>query len=518
MRATVTAHKDYTISKIDDRVYGAFLEHLGRAIYTGIYEPDHPTADGNGMRGDVAQLVRELNIPMVRYPGGNFVSAYNWEDGVGPREQRPTRLDLAWHTSDSNAVGVHEFADWCATVNTEMMLAINLGSRGLDEARNFLEYVNGPTGSYWGDLRKKNGRAEPFDVRLWCLGNEMDGPWQVGHKTAHEYGRLANEVAKTMRAFDRKLELIVCGSSHSNMPTYPDWEREVLEHTYENVDHISLHMYFANRENEQALLEGAAPDVLAKNSANYLALNEKLDRYIATVGSTIDFVKAKKRSRHNVYISFDEWNVWYHSNKQDRAILDGNSGWPHAPRLLEDIYNFEDVLQVGLILNTFIRRSDVVKLACIAQLVNVIAPIMTDPRGAAWRQTIYYPYYFASIYGRGTALNLRTSSPGYDAAHGDNVAYVDVSGVHNEEQGTVTFFVVNRHGTDSIDLELSLEGFGAATVIDHQVMTHVDLRAVNTAANQDNVVPVKGSGATVEGKVLRARLAPYSYQMIRLKA
>ena len=517
MRATVTAHKDYTISKIDDRVYGAFLEHLGRAIYTGIYEPDHPTADKNGMRGDVAQLVRDLKIPMVRYPGGNFVSAYNWEDGVGPREQRPTRLDLAWHTSDSNAVGVHEFADWCEAVDTEMMLAINLGSRGLDDARNFLEYVNGPTGSYWGDLRKKNGRADPFDVKLWCLGNEMDGPWQVGHKTAHEYGRLANEVAKTMRAFDKSLELIVCGSSNADMPTYPDWEREVLEHTYDNVDHISLHMYFANRDNEKALAEGAGPDVLAKNTANYLALNEKLDRYIATVASTIDFVKAKKRSKHKVYISFDEWNVWYHSNKQDRKILDGNDGWPHAPRLLEDIYNFEDVLQVGLILNTFIRRSDVVKLACIAQLVNVIAPIMTDPKGQAWRQTIYYPYYFASVFGRGTALQLSVNSPGYDAIHGDNVGYADVSGVHNEEEGTISFFAVNRHPSESIDIEISLEGFGPGSVIDHQVMTHRDLRAVNTGADQNQVAPVKGTGAKVDGKVLSVKLAPYSYQMVRVK-
>ena len=502
MRATVTAHRDYTISKIDERVYGAFLEHLGRAIYTGIYEPGHPTADKNGMRGDVAKLVKDLKIPMVRYPGGNFVSAYNWEDGVGPRDQRPTRLDLAWHTSDNNAVGVHEFADWCELVDTEMMLAINLGSRGLDEARNFLEYVNGPTGSYWGDLRKKNGRAEPFDVKLWCLGNEMDGPWQVGHKTAHEYGRLATEVAKTMRAFDKNLELIVCGSSNSDMKTYPDWEREVLEHSYEVADHISLHMYFANRE---------------KNTANYLALNEKLDRYIATVASTIEFVKTKKRSNHKVYISFDEWNVWYHSNKQDRKILDGNGGWPHAPHLLEDIYNFEDVLQVGLILNTFIRRSDVVKLACIAQLVNVIAPIMTDPKGAAWRQTIYYPYYFASVYGRGTALQLAVNTPGYDAEHGDNIGYVDISGVHNEEDGTLSFFAVNRHASESIELEVSLEGFGPGSVIDHQVMTHKSLEAVNTATDQTNVAPSKGTGAKIDGASLALKLAPYSYQMIRLK-
>ena len=517
MGATVLAHRDFTISKIDDRIYGAFLEHLGRAIYTGIYEPDHPTADKDGMRGDVAQLVRDLNIPMVRYPGGNFVSAYNWEDGVGPRDKRPTRLDLAWHTSDSNAVGVHEFADWCDTVNTKMMLAINLGSRGLDEARNFVEYVNGPVGSYWGDLRKSNGRAAPFDVKLWCLGNEMDGPWQVGHKTADEYGRLASETAKTLRAFDKSLELVVCGSSNSDMQTYPEWERVVLEHTYESVDHISLHMYFANRENEQAEALGADADAKARNTANYLALNVKLDRYIATVASTIGFVKAKKRSKRDVYISFDEWNVWYHSNKADRKILDGNAGWPHAPSLLEDIYNFEDVLQVGCIINTFIRRSDVVKLACIAQLVNVIAPIMTDPKGAAWRQTIYYPYYLASRFGRGTALHLQVNGPGYDAAVADNVPYVDVSGVHNEADGTLTFFAVNRHASESIDLDVALAGFTAGQVIDHQVMTHANLRAVNTATDPNAVTPKKGTGATVADGKLSLKLAPYSYQMIRVR-
>ena len=502
MKAQVTAHKDFSIAAIDARVYSAFLEHLGRAIYTGIHEPDHPTADRQGMRGDVAALVRDLNIPYVRYPGGNFVSAYNWEDGVGPRDKRPTRLDLAWHTSDSNAVGVHEFSDWCDTVGTKMMLAINLGSRGLDEARNFVEYVNGPLGSYWGDLRKKNGRAEPFDCRLWCLGNEMDGPWQVGHKTADEYGRLANETAKTLRAFDKNLELIVCGSSNSDMKTYPEWERIVLEHTYESVDHISLHMYFANR---------------AKNTANYLALNHKLDRYIATVESTINLVKANKRSRHDVFISFDEWNVWYHSNTQDRAILDGNEGWPHAPRLLEDIYNFEDVLQVGCILNTFIRRANVVKIACIAQLVNVIAPIMTDPKGAAWRQTIYYPYYFASIFGRGTALQLAVNCPGYDADVADNVPWLDIAGVHDAEAGTLSFFAVNRHGSETLTTEISLQGFGAAQVIDHQVMTHKLLEAVNTATDQTNVAPQKGKGAKVDGGTLSVALPPYSYQMIRVK-
>ncbi len=502
MKASVIAHKDFTISKIDDRVYGAFLEHLGRAIYEGIYEPDHPTADANGMRGDVAKLVKDLNIPVVRYPGGNFVSAYNWEDGIGPREQRPTRLDLAWHTSESNAVGIHEFADWCETVGTQMMLAVNLGSRGVDEARNFLEYVNHPGGSYWSDLRIKNGRKDPWDVKLWCLGNEMDGPWQVGHKDAAEYGKLAANTARALRMFDRSLELIACGSSNSDMPSYPDWERIVLEHTYDHVDHISLHMYFANHE---------------KNTGNFLALSHKLDTYIETVASTIRQVKSKKRSKRDVYICFDEWNVWYHSRQQDRVILEGNSGWPHAPGLLEDIYNFEDVLMVGLILNTFIRRSDVVKIACIAQLVNVIAPIMTERGGPAWAQTIYYPYYYASVYGRGTALNLQVNSPGYDSIHADNAPYVDVSGVHNEEEGTLTFFLVNRHASETADVEVSLQGFAAGQVIDHQVMTHNNLEAVNTAKNQNEVAPREGTGAKAEGGNLTVQLPPYSYQMVRVK-
>ena len=502
MKASVVAHKDFTISKIDDRVYGAFLEHLGRAIYEGIYEPDHPTADANGMRGDVAKLVKDLNIPVVRYPGGNFVSAYNWEDGIGPREERPTRLDLAWHSSESNAVGIHEFAEWCASVGTEMMLAVNLGSRGVDDARNFLEYVNHPGGSYWSDLRIKNGRKEPWDVKLWCLGNEMDGPWQVGHKDADEYGKLAANTARAMRMFDKSLELIACGSSNSDMKSYPDWERIVLEHTYDHVDYISLHMYFYNEE---------------KNTGNFLGMTEKLDAYIETVASTIKQVKAKKRSKRDIYICFDEWNVWYHSKPQDKALLQGSSGWPHAPGLLEDIYNFEDVLMVGLILNTFIRRSDVVKIACIAQLVNVIAPIMTEKGGPAWAQTIYYPYYFASIFGRGTALDLKVNTPSYANRHDDNSPLVDVAGTYNEAEGTASFFLVNRDGGESADVEMSLQGFGAAEVIDHQVMTHPDLEAVNTARNQDEVKPRKGNGASVGDGTLRVTLPPYSYQMVRVK-
>ncbi len=500
MKATIIAHAGFTISEVDERIFGAFLEHLGRAVYTGIYEPGHDTADDNGMRADVANWCKELNPPLVRYPGGNFVSAYNWEDGVGPKDERPVRLDLAWHTSESNQVGIHEFADWCDTVGTSMMLAVNLGSRGLDAARNFVEYVNHPGGSYWSDMRRRNGREEPWNVRLWCLGNEMDGPWQVGHKSADEYGHLANETAKALHAFDPSLELVVCGSSHSNMPTYPQWEATVLEYTYDSVDYISLHMYFENYE---------------KNTAEFLALNHKLEDYIGTVAGVLDYVKAKKRSQKNVYISFDEWNVWYHTRRQDQKFLNGNK-WPAHPPILEDIYNFEDVLQVGCILNTFIRRSDVVKIACIAQLVNVIAPIMTEPGGPAWRQTIFYPYLFASLHGRGTALHLNVDCPTYDAAVAANVPYLDVAGVHDTERGTVTFFIVNRHAEETADISIRLEGFAAASVVDHQVIKHDDLEAVNTASYPDNVKPASGSGAKLENELLNVGVDAHSYCMVRL--
>ena len=500
MKARVSVHRDFKVGSIDNRVYGAFLEHLGRAVYGGIYEPGHPTADRNGFRRDVLEIVRELNLPLVRYPGGNFVSAYNWEDGIGPRAERPVRLDYAWRTRETNKVGIDEFAEWCDAAGTEMMLAVNLGSRDLDAARSLLEYCNHPGGTYWSDLRRKNGHADPYDVKLWCLGNEMDGPWQVGHKTAYEYGRIANETAKAMRQYDKSLELVVCGSSHSYMPTYPDWEATVLGECYDAVDYISLHMYFENYEGDYL---------------NFLAKPLVMDRYIATVGGVIDYVKAKKRSKKDVYVSFDEWNVWYHQRRADHDAFT-NWDWPVAPPLLEEAYNFEDVLVVGCILNTFIRRADRVKIACIAQLVNVIAPIMTANGGPAWRQTIYYPLQFASLYGRGDALAVAVDGPTYDAKVADDVPYLDVAAVRNSDGKTLTFFLVNRHPDELMTIDVTTAGFTPHAVAGHMVMAHPDLQAVNSEKAPATVLPKKGSGAALRDGALRCRLPPRSYHVIRL--
>jgi alpha-N-arabinofuranosidase len=500
MKAKAVVHKEFRIGRIDDRVYGAFLEHLGRAIYTGIYEPGHLTADEHGFRRDVIEMVRELNVPVTRYPGGNFVSAYNWEDGIGPKESRPVTLDYAWRTKETNEVGIDEFAAWCEAAGTELMLAVNLGSRGLDEARGLLEYCNHPGGSRWSDLRIKNGRREPYDVRLWCLGNEMDGPWQVGHKTAYEYGRIANETAKAMKAFDPTLQLVACGSSHSFMPTYPQWEADVLDECYDNVDYLSLHMYFENYEDDYL---------------NFLAKPVILDRYIQTVSGVIDYVKAKKRSKKDIYISFDEWNVWYHCRRQDNDNFK-NWDWPAAPALLEEVYNFEDVLVVGCILNTFIRRADRVRIACIAQLVNAIAPITTERGGRAFRHTIYYPYLLASRHGRGESLAVAVDTPRYDAKAADDVPYIDVAAVHDQAAGTVALFVVNKHPDEEAELTVDLAGFPSARLIEHILIHHPDLKAVNSADAPDVVKPQLQNGSVVEDGRVLCRLKPRSYNLIRL--
>lgn len=500
MKARVSVDIDFTVAPVDDRIYSAFLEHLGRAIYGGIYEPGHKTADADGFRDDVLALVRDLKVPLVRYPGGNFVSNYNWEDGIGPREERPVRLDYAWRTKETNAIGTDEFARWCEKAGTEMMLAVNLGTRGMTAAQGLLEYCNHPGGTYWSDLRRKNGRKDPYSVKAWCLGNEMDGPWQIGQKTAHEYARVAKETAKAMHAYDPTLELIVCGSSHSLMPTYPEWENTVLTETYDEIDHISLHMYFANNENDYL---------------NFMARSVVLDRYIHTVGGIIDYAKAKNRSKRDVHICFDEWNVWYHSREQDKAIIKKKE-WTVAPEILEDIYNFEDALVVGTILNTFIRRADRVKIACIAQLVNVIAPIMTETGGAAWKQTTYYPLYYASLHGRGRSLNVAVDVQTYSAAVAEDVPYLDVAAVLNTGGKTITFFIVNRHPTEDVSVDVGMAGFNATAVVEHIALVHPDLRATNTAKQPDRVRPAKGKGVSLRDGALRGKLPPKSYQVIRV--
>ncbi|WP_338555126.1 alpha-N-arabinofuranosidase [Paenibacillus sp. KS-LC4] len=498
-QAKLIVDKDFVVGEVDKRIYGSFIEHLGRAVYGGIYEKDHPQADEQGFRSDVLELVRGLDVPIVRYPGGNFVSGYNWEDGVGPLDQRPRRLELAWRTIEPNWIGFNEFMDWCRKANTDAMMAVNLGTRGPDEARNLLEYSNHPSGSYWSDLRIQHGYKDPHNIKTWCLGNEMDGPWQIGAKTAVEYGRIASETAKVMRWVDPTIELVACGSSGIAMPTFPDWEATVLDLAYDEVDYISLHQYYGNRD---------------KDTANFLAQSVGMDSFIHTVISTADFVQAKKRSKKKINLSFDEWNVWFHSNETDKKI----DPWQIAPPQLEDIYTHEDALVVGCMLISLLKRADRVKMACIAQLVNVIAPIMTTNGGGAWKQTIYYPYMHASLFGRGEVLVPLMSSPKHDTKEFTDVPYIEAVAVHNEEKQEVTVFAVNRHLEESIAFDIDLRSFGQGRILEHIVLENEDLLASNTADAPNRVTPhTNGSAALTDKGQFQAVLNKASWNVIRIK-
>lgn len=499
-KAKVIYDKEFVIGQVDKRIYGSFLEHMGRAIYTGIYEPDHPQADEMGFRKDVLELVRQLNVPIVRYPGGNFVSGYNWEDGIGPKEKRPRRLELAWRAIETNEVGVNEFIEWAKRANTSVMMTVNLGTRGIDAARNLVEYCNFPGGTYYSDLRRQHGYQQPHNIKVWCLGNEMDGDWQIGHKTAHEYGRLARETAKVMKWVDPSIELVAAGSSGPKMPTFPEWEAIVLDHTYDLVDYVSLHVYYGNPE---------------KDTMNFVAKSLEMEEFIKTVISTIDYVKAKKRSKKVVNISFDEWNVWYHAHlegKDQKA-----EPWAQVRAIAEEDYVFEDAILVGCMLIALLKHCDRVKIACMAQLVNVIAPITTVKGGIAYRQVIYYPFMHAANYGHGVALLPKISSPKYDSKDFTDVPYIETVATYNEEKDEITIFAVNRDLEEEMQVEFKLDGFEGFEVMEHIVYESDDIYKGNTQDKPDNVVPHKGGNSKIEGNVLTSILPKFSWNVIRLK-
>jgi alpha-N-arabinofuranosidase len=497
--ASITVDPAFVIAPVNRRTFGSFVEHLGRCVYTGIFEPGHPEADENGFRKDVLALVRELGVSTVRYPGGNFVSGYQWEDGIGPVEQRVPRLDLAWHTLEPNTVGVDEFVAWSRAAEVEPMMAVNLGTRGVQEALDILEYCNVEGGSKWSDARRRNGAEAPHNIRMWCLGNEMDGPWQQGHKTAYEYGRLAAEAARAMRRLDPELELVACGSSNAQMETFATWERTVLDEAYDQVDFISAHAYYFETDGDLT---------------SFLASAEDMEHFIGSVVATADHVRAAKRAKKRINISFDEWNVWY-KTAETSAPPTGNN-WPVAPALLEDRYNVADAVVVGSLLISLLRNSDRVLAASAAQLVNVIAPIMTEPGGASWRQTIFHPFAQASRYAAGTVLRPAISSPSHDTARFGDVASIDAIVTHDEAAGELAVFAVNRSTTDAIDVTIDLRGVGEVSLIGATELANPDPYLKATLQNADSVVPVANPTASLDGQQLTVRLAPVSWNVVRV--
>ena len=500
LQANLHIDPHFTVADVDNRLFSSFIEHLGRAVYDGIYCPEHPSANAAGFRQDLLELIRPLNIPLIRYPGGNFVSGYRWEDGVGPKEQRPVRLDRAWYTLETNQVGVQEFAGWCREIGADIMMAVNLGTRGVDDACNLLEYCNHPSGTLYSNLRISHGAVQPYNIKTWCLGNEMDGPWQVGHKTAEEYGRLAEETARAMRKIDDSIQLVASGSSYPEMPTFPQWEATVLDHVYEDVDYLSIHQYRGDT---------------TQDLKDFLAKSLTTESFIQNVLATCDYVRARKRSHKQMMLSFDEWNLWYHSVGSDEAYRKATP-WQYAPSLVEDIYTMADAAVFGTMLITILRHADRIKIACLAQLVNVIAPIMTRPKGGqAWIQSIYWPFLHASLYGRGTVLHTAADCPRYDSKTFTDVPYLESVSIYNQEKGEVTIFAVNRSTDSELVLSTTLEGFSQVNLIEHITLNHPDLQIVN-GPGADNIRPRKVSGAVVEGKTVTAALPPVSWNVLRL--
>lgn len=497
-RGKIYLDRQYEIGEVDKRIYSSMIEHMERVVYGGIYEPDHFLADEDGFRKDVIDTVKELKIPMIRYPGGNFLSGYNWEDGIGPVGERPVRLDLAWIAEEPNLIGTDEYMKWAGKTGTEVNMAVNLGTRGADAARNLVEYCNYEGGSYWSDLRKKNGAKNPYKIKTWCLGNEMDGTWQIGHKKAKEYGRLAVESGRLMKKVDKDIELVLCGSSNIDISTFPSWDAKVLEEAYEVTDYISLHNYFS---------------IVDSNMKDFLAGNIEMERQIETISAVCDYVKAKVRGTKNINLSFDEWGIWNREETANRARW--KFDWSDKNAISEGSYSFADALLTGAMLMTFINHSDRVKIACQAQLVNHLSLFNCVKGGKLWKQTIYYPFLYTSLYGRGTALRTVTDSPSYDCESYEQVSVLESAAVVNEEGQTLTVFLLNRDTEEAVETVISFRGFDKLKEIEHIAYYNEDLEAVNTPQAPDNVVPIKKPAGTVERETYTTVLEKCSWHVIR---
>ena len=497
--ARVVVSADFAVGEIDPRLFGSFVEHMGRCVYTGIYEPGHPSADAEGFRADVEALVDELGPTLVRYPGGNFVSGYRWEDGIGPREERPRRIDYAWRSIESNQIGVDEFLPWAERRGLETMMAVNLGTRGILDAANLVEYCNVSSGTAWSDLRRVNGRQEPYGVALWCLGNEMDGPWQTGHKTALEYGRLAAQAAQVMKAVDPSIKLVACGSSARDMPTFGQWESTVLDECYDYVDYLSLHAYYEERDGDRR---------------RFLESGAELDGFIRDVAATVDAVGARRHSAKRIDLSLDEWNVWYIANQpQETASL------REAPRLIEDDYSALDAVVVGDLLIAMMNNADRVKIGCQAQLVNVIAPIRTEPGGDAWRMTTFYPFATAATQSGATVLDARvdsTSQTPSGRARVDDVAVAVTARTLDAGESELTIFLTNRADSPA-RVVVDLVGYGAVRVISSMVITSDHAGGRASAAEVLEVVPRELSACTVTAAGLEADLPSESWSVVTVR-
>jgi alpha-N-arabinofuranosidase len=466
--STARVHLDLnrTIGETPPLLFGGFAEHFGRCIYGGLYDPDSPHADENGLRRDVLSALRDLKISILRYPGGNFVSGYDWRDGVGARDSRPVRRDKAWKSLEPNTFGTNEYIQLCRTLHCEPMLALNLGSASVEDSVQLVEYCNGSTDTPMGRLRASHGFPDPHNVRYWCLGNEMDGPWQIGHLDARSYAEKALRAARHIKSMDARNQTVLAGSSNPEMPTYPEWDRVILEHCWESIDFLSMHDYAGNWTND---------------TASYLASGLRFEAHLKTIARTIRNTKTVLGSSHDVKIAWDEWNVWY----KDRSA-DGH--WTFAPHLSEEIYNLEDALVIAQWLNVFLRHCDELKIACVAQVVNAISPLLTTPTGLL-KQATYYPLLMVAQHAAGDALDVRVESPEYSTTIYGDVPLLDASATFDSKRRRLSIFLVNRSATDVQPLEILCAGISDLSLTNNHQLAGRDPKAANSFEGPDRVVP-----------------------------
>jgi alpha-N-arabinofuranosidase len=478
----------YQIGAVDSRIFGGFLEHMGRAIYEGVFDPNSAHADENGFRKDVLGALRRLRMTAMRYPGGNFASGYHWMDGIGPKGQRPTVRELAWQSIEPNQFGTDEFMKMASLMEWTPMLTVNLGTGTPEEARNWVEYCNSPTGSRYADLRSASGSPDPYGIKLWCLGNEMDGPWQLGHVPADQYAIVAQQAAKLMKDTDPNIETVACGSSSRSLPTYMEWDRTVLEYIGSYADYVSLHRYVGNPRG---------------NTSDYLAVTNSIDQQIENMDAVCRFVQARNKIKNRHYLCFDEWNVWYRTQSAEHT----NGSDKFAPPLIEEQYNLEDALVVAGFLNSFIRHADVLKIANIAQIVNVIAPILT--RGdELLLQTIYYPFVMYSQRREGVALLPAVSGPGYESASYGYVNDIDSSAILGD--GLLHVFLVNRNLDSEARVEVCHLGGRLTGVGSAEIVTGTHPNARNTFEHPKQVTSQPFQAVSIKQDSAQLEMPPLS--------
>jgi alpha-N-arabinofuranosidase len=493
MKAQVFLDINRTLAPISPLLFGGFMEHMGRCVYQGVYDPESPNSDSHGFRRDVLDALRDQAYTVIRYPGGNFLSGYNWQDGVGPKNQRPRRRELAWQSIETNQFGTNEFMEICTAINAAPMLGVNMGTGTIQSAADLVEYCNAPVGTYWSDLRASHGFRNPHNVRYWCVGNEMDGPWQIGHLDAAAYGNKALEAVKMMKWQDPTINTVLCGSSGIGMSTFPEWDRIALEIAWEHVDYLSMHYYAGNQDGD---------------TTSYLASSVLFERFVDTLDGTLRYVKAKRRSLHEVFLSWDEWQVWYKGDP-----LQGS--WTEAPHLAEETYNLEDALVVAQWLNVFLRKSRVLKIACVAQVVNVISWLQTRVDGLL-KQPSYYVFKAVSNLARGEALDACVKAPSLDTRKYGPVPVLDVSASYDVALGQGAVFLVNRSQVESVAVDIVWQVGNAIQVDKVWQLAGDDPRESNSWESPNKLVAKAIPAPSVDNGRTTLMLPPLSFTALSI--